>query len=379
MLTNKKMLTKLTIKNYKSLENVTLTPGPLTVLVGPNASGKSNILDALELLTELIPGRKRIKDALAERGGYSSIVWGGDTQRNITIEIEWRRQQKSGAKSRNRLSITIGMEKKRCVFRSEALQLDENQLIVRDSETTWRSDRRTRGLPEGHSDASFLTLLGGDESFTQVVFDYLTNWVFHDFDPHLMRPPQPVKKEYRLSERGENLSTVIHTLYSAGDPSLTRILESVRSSVPAVEQLSSPITEDGKTYVALREKNVPESTGSWGLSEGTLFSLALATALYTPEMPSLLALESPDTTLHPYVMESVAEMLKIASRKTQVIVTTHSPYLLDYLPPEAIVIVEKIDGKTTCKPIKGRKGVKKATKALGLGEMWYSGHLGGVP
>ncbi len=96
-------------------------------------------------------------------------------------------------------------------------------------------------------------------------------------------------------------------------------------------------------------------------------------------IPTLLALESPDASLHPYAMEHEAELLKSASRKTQVIVTNHSPYLLDYLPPESIVVVEKVKVKTVLKPVKGRKGVRYAIEKLGAGDAWYSGHLGGVP
>ena len=146
-----------------------------------------------------------------------------------------------------------------------------------------------------------------------------------------------------------------------------------------VEDLLSPITDDGLTYVALKERSVPTAVGSWGLSDGTLLALGLATALMTPEPASLIVLEAPDIELHPHVMETVAEMLRIASEKTQVIATTHSPYLLDFLPPQSFVVVEKVKGATLCKPVKGRRGTSTALKKLGAGNAWVSGHLGGVP
>ena len=78
-------------------------------------------------------------------------------------------------------------------------------------------------------------------------------------------------------------------------------------------------------------------------------------------------------------METLAEMLTLASKKTQVIATTHSPYLLNHLPADSFVVVEKTKGATVCRPVKGRKGIKHLMEQLGAGEAWYSGHLGGVP
>ena len=149
--------------------------------------------------------------------------------------------------------------------------------------------------------------------------------------------------------------------------------------MPTVEGLSSPITEDGSTYVALKEESVPAPIGSWGLSDGTLLALALATALRTPQPPSLVALEAPEAELHPHVMETLAEALVIAAEKTQVIATTQSPYLLDFLPPESFVMTEKVEGATSCLRVKDKEGVQRVIEALGAGKAWYSGHLGGVP
>ena len=124
---------------------------------------------------------------------------------------------------------------------------------------------------------------------------------------------------------------------------------------------------------------MPNPIGTFGMSDGTLISLALAVALLTPTVPSLLAFETPEVELHPYLMENLAEILVAASRRTQVITTTHSPYLLNYLPLESLVIVEKVEGKTICKPVRSRKQLKAVVDQLGAGTAWYGGHLGGIP
>ena len=182
-----------------------------------------------------------------------------------------------------------------------------------------------------------------------------------------------------MVESGKNLSTVIHALFSDKDPALDEIVDMLRVCVRTVEDLVSPIYGDAQTSVALKEESVPHPVGSWGLSDGTLLALAMATALVTPRPPSLIVVEAPDIELHPYAMEALAEMLTIASENTQVIATTHSPYLLDWLPIESFVVVEKANGATRCRRVTSKRGARQTIKSLGAGSAWYSGHLGGVP
>lgn len=372
------MITRVSIRNYKSLEKVDIPLGPLVVLVGANASGKSNILDALTLVKQAAGEVMHPENALSRRGGFSAIVWGGETKRDISIEVTWRPKNKRANRAQISYSIQIGSEKGRCIIKKEEVKVAQQVLARRDSTTSW-SHKTTSGTIDADMSAlhSWRRLPESEEA--DFMMNSILGWAFYHFEPRQMRSPQPVRKAYRLSEQGSNLSTVVHTLFSDGDPSFNEIFEVVKSSIPTAEKLLSPITEEGQTYAALKEKSVPSPVGTWGLSDGTLFSLALAVALLTPEVPSLLAVEAPDTELHPYVMENVAEMLKSASRRTQVLTTTHSPYLLNYLPLESLIIVEKINGKTKCKPVRNRRELRKVIEQLGAGKAWYAGHLGGIP
>ena len=182
-----------------------------------------------------------------------------------------------------------------------------------------------------------------------------------------------------MSETGDNLSTVLHTLFSDRAPAFEDIEEFLKGVVPTVERLLSPIEGQSLTYAAIREKGVPNEIGSRAMSYGTLFGLALGAALISPTPASLIAIEAPDTELHPYLMENVAEALLAASERSQVIITTHSPYLLNHLPAESVIVVEKENGMTQCRPIGSSKELKEVIEMLGAGSAWYSGHLGGVP
>ena len=358
-----------------------LSLGPLVVLIGANGSGKSNILDVLRLTKEIVVDGTKTTQALEKRGGYGEVVWGGEKDRGVSIELRWG-SGGDGIATNHTYGLGLAYDK-------------HNDVIVTDEDlTTSQGDglRRPNGSPFEYTLAGEGVVSGGAPTVISAVsgvgfdkwprpglIDSMRRWAFYRFNPALMRGPQPVRDEYRLAETGENLSTVVHALFSASDPAMAEIVDLLRACVPTVKELQSPIVGEAKTAVALREEAVPKAVGSWGLSDGTLLALALATALMTPDPPSLLLLEAPDIELHPYVMETLAEMLKLASTKTQVIATTHSPYLLNFLPAESFVVVEKAKGATVCKPVKGRQGLLKAVEALGAGEAWYAGHIGGAP
>ena len=374
------MITSLTVENYRSLRELELSLGQLVVLIGPNGSGKSNLLNVLRFAQQVVEGGE-LSTVFADRGGYGEVVWGGKLDSDISLGLQW---QSGSSKSAgvHTYSVQFAHQASReAVFSKEEATAPEGFSFIRSDETNYsiRLSGQTTSTGSANRRYSVIGSLSSGALPSPSIVEPIREFAFYRFDPQMMRQPQPVGKRYRLVESGGNLSAVIHTLFSEGNPALDEIVDFLKACVPTVEHLRSPITDDGRTYVALKEESVPSAVGSWGLSDGTLFALALATALFSPLPPSLLAIEAPDTELHPHVMETLAEMLVLASQKTQVIVTTHSPYLLDFLPPESFVVVEKSEGATHCKALKGRKGVKQMVKDLGVGEAWYAGHLGGVP
>lgn len=376
-MTVRTMIDHVTIRNFRSLADVTVPLGPLTVLVGPNASGKSNIINALQMVRGLASDDIREPYFLGryfdENGAYEQVVWGGESAREISVEVAWATLEHYGNSG---YSVSVGKPADTPVVIAERAYLAGEDWLVRKSSGMYIHG----GVAEGSvPDMRSVAIVVQHDWDVTPVFDSVRRWAFYQLSPRTMKQPKPVQKEYRLSEDGSNLSTVIHTLFSEGAPAFRQIEEFIRSVLPNVERLLSPIAGSNLTNVALKEHGVPTPIGSWGLSDGTLFALALATALYTPLRPSLLALEAPDTELHPYVLEAIAELLVEASRETQVLVTTHSPYLLDHLPVESLVVVEKKQGATTCRQVKTRGQARKAIQQLGVGKAWYAGHLGGVP
>ena len=350
------MISRVAIKNFRSLKDVELRPGPLTVLIGPNGSGKSNILDALKFLKEIHSdprSREMVTNSqLEERGGYKQVVWGGLTDEKIEFEVEFSNSER---------------EPDIPDFRVELQDHPEPHLRFR----TFPMGSETWDDSAGAD--------GGINNEYQSAVAPLRSWQFYNFSPELMRKPTKVKQENVLNESGSNLSTVIHSLFSEGHPDLEEAVGMLQVMVPTVERLVSPIFGDGQTYVALKEKGVENPVGAWGLSDGTLLALALSVALVIEPLPKLICLETPETEIHPLMMEAVADMLNSASYDAQIIVTTQSTRLLDQLPYERFVIVEKKRGETRLRPLTVEEEDHEFFRAVGVGNAWYSGSIGGIP
>ena len=370
------MINRLSVTNFKSLHKLDLALGSLTVLVGPNQAGKSNILDALALLNglmrfSLMPNIAG--DPIAARGGYRDVVWRGEYRNPITLGIEGH----LGSSSPFRYTVRIEFEADYWAVTEESLTAPpEEAAQIRSSPTNW-SYKGSSGSIDGNKLA--LVRIRNESTLANQLSQSISTWSFYNLLPTLMSHANETVAARRLDEDGANLSAVVHTLLSEGNPLMATIEENVKGFVPDIEKILAPINESGRTYVAVRERGLPRPIPAWAMSHGTLFCLGLAVALFSADMGDLITFEEPDAYAHAHLLELIAEMLQATSDKRQVIATTHRPYLLDYLPRDSITIIDKANGATNCIRAKDKKRYLKVMKELGAGKAWYSGHIGGVP
>ena len=375
------MINRIAVRNFRSLRNIELDLGPLTVLVGPNGTGKSNLIDVLRFVDSFAWKANELEEEVDARGGWHELIWGGQRDSDLEVNVEFARE--SAYSVTLRTPVDGGT-----VADAESLSVNGGSPLVERRGGTVL----LRGTDVGHMDGrhSVVTLVSSSDPPSEPLgWRHLLqpelpkwrspDWSFYDLIPGETRGPKPITRAYRLDIAGSNLATVVHTLFSDGHPALDDALDFLRGCVPTVERLVSPIFGEGQTYVALAERGVPHPVGSWGLSDGTLLALAIAVALVTPKPPDLICLESPEAGIHPRMLEAIADLLKSASAETQVIVTTHSPYLLRWLPHDDFVVVEKTEGATALRPLRGDQDIRELVEELGAGEAWYAGYLGGVP
>jgi predicted ATPase len=382
-------INRITIKNYKSLKNLELNFKPLMVFVGPNNAGKSNIFDSLWFLSEFVkmePG-----NAIVRRGGFNHVVFDGIIEQRISIQLEGS----TNVKDKERFywySLELSGDKYgHCFIEHEIFRLikedgkqdllkypdEKGSAIVYDE-----SGKQISSFGAG-KDRSYLYYFRDPDHYPILGhFSHeVQNWQFFNLVPSSMRSLLPVRRELQLQSYGENLSVVLHVLQSEYPDKFREIEDILKSAVPELKELTTGLTahETGQTYVRILEKHLAISIPAWGMSDGTLRVLGCLAALYSPASPPLICFEEPENYVHPRLLELMVNLLKGASEKTQVLINTHSPYLVDFLDPGDLFIVEKVNGETQVKRAEDKKGIKEALKTLGLGEMWYSGGLGGVP
>ena len=382
-------INRIVIKNYKSLKNLELNLKPLMVFVGPNNSGKSNIFDCLWFLSDFV--RMEPGVAARQRGGFDQLVFNGKIEQTISIQLEGSIKVKDKEQLYSYLVELNGDKWGNCFIQHEIFCLvkeDGKRDILKypdekGTATVYDDTGKQISSYGTGRDRSYLYYFNDPDHYPILghFSNEVQNWAFFNLVPLFMRLPLPVRRELQLQSFGANFSVVLHVLQSEYPDRFKEIEDILKSAVPELKELSTGLTahEAGQTFVRILEKSLATPIPAMSMSDGTLRFLGCLAALYSPASPPLICFEEPENYVHPRLLELMVDLLKGASEKTQVLINTHSPYLVDFLDPSDLFIVEKVNGETQVKRAEDKKGIKEALKNLGLGEMWYSGGLGGVP
>lgn len=357
------------------------------VFVGANNSGKSNILDCFRFLSEFV----KLEGAARHRAGFDQIVFDGNINQTIHIELQGTVRLKNKEREYIYSVELFGDQFGNGFIKKENFSLirktDKQKLLEFISEKgkaiAWdEKGNQTGDIGRGRSDRSYLYDFRDLDQYPILghFSNEVQNWAFFNFMPGLMRGSLPVKKEFQLQSFGENLAVVLHALQTEYPQRFKEIEDILKSAVSELDELTTGLTlhEPGQTYVRMHEKGLKTFTPAWGMSDGILRLLGHLAILCSPRLPTLICFEEPENYIHPRLLEFIVELIYNASENTHVFITTHSPYFVDLIRPEDLFIVEKEDGETKVKKIEDKKGIKEALKTLGLGEMWYSGALGGT-
>lgn len=366
-------LTRVVLRNYKSIASCDVRLGPLTYLVGANASGKSNFLDALHLVRDALTGS--LDNALNERGGLSEVrrrSSGHPTHFGIRMEFRLR-DGRCGYYAFNVGALSgrgYEVQTEECVLggRGEGpyFLLDRGELKA-SSETTF---------PALTSDRLGLVGASGMAAF-RPVFDALTAMGFYNLNPKLIRELQKPQDGRLLKPAGENIASVIGHLERAIPEAMTVIEDYLQIVVPmvhGVERKAIGPMETLEFRQAMSGAKHPWRFLAQNMSDGTLRALGVLTALFQgnqADAPSVIGIEEPETALHPAASAALREALQRASEQTQIIVTSHSPDLLDGpgLPADSLLAVVSNDGETRIAP------VDSASRAALQGALFTAGEL----
>ena len=381
------MVESLGINNYKSLRDVQFKPKALSVLVGRNDSGKSNLLDAFQFLADLIRlGQK----AVIARGGFNTIVWSGNTKEKISFDLHLkvRSTLDSNYYSYRYYIDLVSQPYGSFAVSREFLEVSHegrfSKLMEFPNASGMASVYDVKGVHlssfQQSEPGSFLHQLRQQQNDPMGVFiSCIQSCQVYDLLPAQMRGPVQAKRELRLAPTGDNLAGVLHTIHSEYPSIFNTIEEYLHLLVPDSRKLLSLLTEEGTTYPGFEGIEIGSRIPASSMSAGTLRFLAFLLVLYSPTAPQLIGLEEPENYIHPHALEMLVEVLSNASKKRQILIATHSPYMLNFVPPESVFVVEKERGETEAVSVETGKKLKLLLRKMGLGEAWYSGTIGGVP
>ena len=347
------------LRNYKSIGRCDVRLGPLAVLVGPNGSGKSNFLDALALTRQALD--MTLDHALRERGGINEVRRrSGGHPSNFSIELQFTlgdgvtqglygfevTSERNGGFSVRRETCEVGLP--------SAMGL-ATRFVVREGSV--EESTLSVSLPRPAPDRLFLVSASNVDEF-RPIYDALTAMAFYSFSPDVMRLAQPPDPGDLLQAEGKNLASVIASLEKRNQARYIQIQKYLKEITPGVEGVER-ITIGNLETLQFRQR-VAGQRAPWrfpaiNMSDGTLRALAVLTALLQGDgtSPSLIGIEEPEIALHPAAAGILWDAIQDGKDLTQVLVTTHSPDLLDRkdIATDVILATDSEAGTTQIGPI----------------------------
>lgn len=369
------MITSLTLENFKSFENTTIHFGAVTTLIGTNASGKSNVKDAIRVLHGISRGYT-LAEAIGEkwgeggvsewkgiRGGTREIIYSGSDSSSCKIKIEFTTTtiSKTNRKPRNfkgyyslEIGLTNGTVKTPHVIDEclhvEGYKYNYGKIIwvtknSRDSIKAEAGEPRSGGPHKQHTfrnDKPILTqyverddIAEDAKVYARGLIQLLKHIRFLDVSPDAMRQPSlPGQKS--LSDRGENLSSVLQSIFTE-ERAKKIVLHWLTELTPQeVSDFSFSSDMQGKILLNLIDTN-GQSISAYSASDGTLRYLAMVAALFSPDLTMSYFLEEVENGIHPSRLRLLVQLMEQRSKdtKVQLILSTHSPLLLEYLSQES--------------------------------------------
>lgn len=341
----KRLIEKIRLRNILSFgdkgEEITLEP--LNIIIGQNASGKSNLVDVIKLLRSLsspsIDEDKGLEYFISRNGGINEWIW-------------------KGKKTEKFCEIVVDCNSPKGKFGYEIKFTENNQRLKIIDKVEKRNEKITLSIPK--------------------IFIIIE--IYSDLDitrkSEIRKPQIPDAPNSFLAEDASNLALVLNDLEHRGDTK-DKIVENLKKFNPRIKDYSIRVL-GGTVQLFIREEGLDKPISAMRLSDGTLRYLCLLAILCHPEPPPLICIEEPETGLHPDILPTIAELMKEAAQRTQLIVTTHSDILVSAFSdmPEAVLVCEKDEDGTHFKRLE-KDELKLWLEEYELGDLWLKGEIGG--
>ncbi len=378
----------LRVENYRALHKVELDNlTPMTVLLGPNGSGKSTIFDVFNFLSECF--QFGLRHAWDRRGRGKELKTRGSSG-PVVFELKYREQPKDPIITYH-LAIDEGTKGPEVV--EEWLQWRRGQKgqPFRFLEFRKGVGRAVSGeLPDAEDQRKDTTLRSPDliavntlgqlaeHPRVAALREFITDWYVSYLSIDSTRNQPEAGPQERLSKGGENLPNVIQYLKEQHHERLEHIFKVLRARIPRLERVEAEPMPDGRLLLQIKDAPFEQPVLSKFASDGTMKMLAYLTVLYDPEPPRFIGIEEPENFLHPRLLPELAEECRVAAERSQLLITSHSPFLLNAMRAEEVrVLYRDEQGFTQAVRACDIQGIPEFIRAgASLGHLWMEGHFG---
>ena len=378
----------LKVQNFRALRNVELKNlTPMTVLLGPNGSGKSTLFDVFAFLSECFSsGLRRAWD----RRGRARELKTRDAEGPIVIDLKYREKprmpliayhlavdERDGSPS----VVHEWLSWKRGSWGAPFRFLEYRNGLgqATSGEKPDKEDER-RDIPLKSPDLLAVNALGQFQDHPRVAAlrDFIMGWHVSYLSAASARGQPEAGPQERLTTTGDNLANVIQYLSEQHPERLESISETLRQRVPRIERVLADAMPDGRLLLQIKDAPFSHPIMARFASDGTLKMLAYLVLLNDPEPPPFIGIEEPENFLHPRLLYGLAEECRAACERTQLLVTTHSPFFLSALRPNEVRVLWRDDaGHTQIRRAADLEGVPAFVSEGGLlGDLWMEGYFG---
>jgi len=362
----------ITVKGFKSIASIEkMELRPINVIIGPNGSGKSNFIGVFSFLHEIREGR--LNDYVRKAGGAENILhFGSKTTQEIQILVSFRQEV-------NQYELTLKPT------------TDDGLYPANEWANYWDKTR----YPQGPFNKLLSPLENGREAgISDSDLKGTADWVRHRlgrwrlYHVHDTSSSSPLRKTATLNDNrflrpdGSNLPAFLYLLQQKHQESYSLIRRTIQRVTPFFDDftLAPDTLNEDFIRLAWRHKNSDQYFGASSLSDGTIRFIALATLFLQPEVlrPSIILVDEPELGLHPTAITMLASLVKQASVKTQVILSTQSPLLLDHFQPEDILVANRVGSGTQFTRLES-ENLADWLEDYSLGQLWEKNEFGGRP
>ncbi len=368
------LLTHLAIKGFKSIRDAKIDLARLNVLIGPNGSGKSNFIGVFKLLRSIVD--HRLRQHVAEGGSVGRFLhFGPKTTPRLRIILEF-----------------IGGS-----FSYEALLAPTDDHLLFLAHESYECPEELGYKPQDGATATRKELGSGvfesklhqepgnkDFPGTFAIKQLLLacrTYHFHDTSRSSeVKQPARVQDNRSFREDAGNLPAFLHKIQLTDAHSYRTIVQAVRQVAPFFDDFVLAPDEINTGIIRLQWKHRTNDDyfDVASLSDGTLRFICLATLLLQPKPPSVIIIDEPELGLHPSAIVLLAELLRSASQKSQIIVSTQSTTLVNQFQPEDVIVVESHEGASSFRRLTS-EGLADWLGDYGLGDLWEKNLIGGRP